>query len=51
MRRVGYALALSLSFAMIGCVSTKPADTPLETSGETTPPPGCEDLRERGGAC
>lgn len=27
------------------------ANAPLQTEGEIAPPPGCEDLRKRGGAC
>lgn len=51
MKRVGYSLAFALCVVIAGCAAPQSPDAPLETSGETAPPPGCEDLRERGGAC
>ncbi|WJJ54931.1 hypothetical protein [Xanthomonas phage RTH11] len=37
---------------LVSCTSAEPrGNAPLPTSGETAPPPGCVDLRKRGGAC
>lgn len=37
---------------LAGCSSQQVrGDAPLKTEGTTTPPPGCVDLRRRGGAC
>ena len=47
-----YVIALLLAVSFAGCAGTgqKP-DAPLQTEGETAPPPGCVELRQRGGAC
>lgn len=48
-----YLIVLLAGLAVSGCAAQKPRDNtgPLDTSGETRPLPGCEDLRKRGGAC
>lgn len=54
MKRFVLTLCLSLGlFTLSGCsgTTTRTVEAPLETEGTTTPPPGCVDLRERGGAC
>ncbi|QVD49197.1 hypothetical protein LUCX_127 [Xanthomonas phage vB_XciM_LucasX] len=48
------ALLLTLSVGgLYGCASTAQprGSAPLKTEGTTAPPPGCVDLRKRGGAC
>lgn len=53
MKRFVMAFLLTLSIGgLYGCTTdpVKPS-APLQTDGESTPPPGCRDLRERGGAC
>ncbi len=38
---------------LTACTSTveKRGHAPLSTDGAVQPPPGCKDLRKRGGAC
>lgn len=37
---------------LVACTSSEPRPSaPLQTDGVTAPPPGCVDLRKRGGAC
>lgn len=48
-------MVLVLSMPIGGC-QTKPqpkegASAPLQTDGSILPPKGCQELRERGGAC
>lgn len=53
MKRFVMAFVLTLSIGgLYGCASTevKPS-APLQTDGDATPPPGCRELRKRGGAC
>lgn len=53
MKRFVMAFLVTLCVGgLYGCASdpVKPS-APLQTDGEVTPPPGCRDLRERGGAC
>lgn len=44
-----------LSLALSGCNHVPPpkegASAPLQTEGTIRPPKGCEEFRERGGAC
>lgn len=54
MKKFVAALLLTLSLVnLFGCAtpSVPEADAPLQTEGTTSPPPGCQDLRNRGGAC
>lgn len=47
-------LAVIALAAIPGCVEKDQgpqAEPPLQTKGETAPPPGCQDLRKRGGSC
>ncbi len=48
-------LASVMTLCLSGLVACAQKETrpsaPLQTDGVTTPPPGCVDLRKRGGAC
>lgn len=51
MKKYGFALLFAVSL-IAGCAGTgRKPDAPLQTEGEITPPPGCVELRQRGGAC
>ena len=54
MKKFAMAFLLTLSLSCLyGCAAPAmpKADAPLQTEGTTSPPPGCQDLRQRGGAC
>lgn len=51
-----YLLAVIVTFVLAipsGCTRNEVhrGSAPLQTDGVTAPPPGCIDLRKRGGAC
>lgn len=47
-----WSVLAALAIALSGCVSVPEAQPPLRDTGEqVAPPPGCEDLRARGGRC
>jgi hypothetical protein len=54
---LGLIVATVLSLSLGGCASMKApapkegASAPLQTEGNVRPPKGCEEFRERGGAC
>jgi len=46
-------LALTVLLLLVGCTHTptREPEKPLQTGDAVEPPPGCVDLRARGGAC
>lgn len=44
-------LILVSLLALAGCSSVPTLSPPLKTGDDTTPPPGCVELRKSGGRC